>query len=261
MSTKITDNVSSIAEGRELKAQKLNRMITVDTHTKVHSRSSSPDFGNAMLQAVPLSEVYLMDCIQGMKHYPDKWFDLAICDPPYGIGMDGGNVGYKGFNDFEKKDWDLSIPEMEYFIELFRVSKNQIIWGGNYFIPHLPASRCFLVWDKGEGFYNRTYAECELAWTSFDKNTNKIKFDPLAKGSYRGKIHPTQKPIELYDFCFQFAKVEAGMKVLDTHLGSQSSRISANKYQLNFVGFETDEEYFNKGNKRYDDFVSQTRLF
>ena len=103
-----------------------------------------------------------------MKTLPDKAFELAIVDPPYGIGMDGGTVGYKGFNNFEKKNWDKSIPSKEYFDELFRVSQNQIIWGGNYF--PLPPSRCFLIWDKGEGFYNRTYAEGEMAWTAFDKN-------------------------------------------------------------------------------------------
>jgi len=129
------------------------------------------------------------DNMELMDRYPDKWFDLAIVDPPYGIGMDGGNVGYKGFNNFAKKVWDKTIPLDSYFHELFRVSKNQIVWGGNYF--GLPATRCFLVWDKGEGFYSRTYAECELAWTSFDLNTCKYKHDPLAKGDYRGKIHPT----------------------------------------------------------------------
>ena len=230
--------------------------------TNVYKKHETPHFGNTLLGAVPLvSEVYLMDNIELMKHYPDKYFDLACIDPPYGIGMDGGNVGYKGFNNFEKKNWDSSIPEMLFFTEIFRVSKNQIIWGGNYFIPFLPATRCFLVWDKGEGFYNRTYAECELAWTSFDKNTNKIKFDPLAKGSYKGKIHPTQKPVELYDYCYSFAGLEEGSKVLDTNLGSGSSRISANKAKLHFVGCEIDEEYFNKQNKRYEDFVSQMRLF
>ena len=148
-----------------------------------------------------MSTVYLMDCIEGMKRYPDKYFDLAVVDPPYGIGMDGGNVGYKGFNNFEKKDWDKEIPSNEYFAELFRVSKNQVIFGGNYFV--LPPTRCYLVWDKGEGFYNRTYAECELAWTSFDANTCKIKYDPLAKGDYKGKIHPCQKPVTVYDWIHQ----------------------------------------------------------
>ena len=103
-------------------------------------------------------------------------------------------------------------------------------------------------------------SDCELAYSSFQFPTRVFNINRVELLK-EGTIHPTQKPVVLYDRCFDFAKVEAGMKVLDTHLGSQSSRISANKYQLNFVGFETDEEYFNKGNKRYDDFVSQTRLF
>jgi site-specific DNA-methyltransferase (adenine-specific) len=113
------------------------------------------------------------DCLEVMKTFKDKQFDLAVVDPPYGIGMDGGNVGYKGNNNLTKKDWDKETPTVEYFDNLVRISKNQIIWGGNYF--PLPPTRCYLVWDKGEGFYNRTYAECELAWTSFDANTKKSK--------------------------------------------------------------------------------------
>jgi site-specific DNA-methyltransferase (adenine-specific) len=205
-----------------------------------------------------MSTVYLMDCIEGMKRYPDKYFDLAVVDPPYGIGMDGGNVGYKGFNNFEKKNWDKEIPSKEYFEELFRVSKNQVIFGGNYF--DLPPTRCFLVWDKGEGFYNRTYAECELAWTSFDANTVKIKHDPLAKGDYKGKIHPCQKPVTIYRWILQqYAK--EGMKILDTHLGSGSSRIAAHKAGLDFVGFEIDREYYTSSNKRFTNYVAQGVLF
>lgn len=246
-------------------------MITVDNSTKVHSRSSSPAFGNAMLQAVPSSEVYLMDCIQGMKHYPDKWFDLAVVDPPYGISASNdarGNTKYgkaaATSKSYGKKDWDNEPPPLEYFVELFRVSKEQIIWGANHFISRMPYdASCWLVWDKDNG--DNGYADCELAWTSFDKAVRKVKYrwHGMIQQNMKNKeerMHPTQKPVGLYDFIYEkFA--EAGMKVLDTHLGSQSSRISANKYQLNFVGFETDEEYFNKGNKRYDDFVSQTRLF
>lgn len=236
-------------------------MITVDTHTKVHSSSSSPAFGNAMLQAAPLSEVYLMDCIQGMKYYPDKWFDLAIVDPPYGLGdrLTNGSSSSPFIKQQAKKvdAWDI-VPKNEYWNELFRVSKNQIVWGGNYFCNFLGAFRGFIYWDKT--IHGNSYSDGELAWTSFDKPSRYFRQN-IAIITSEGRIHPTQKSIALYDFCFEYAKVEARMKVLDTHLGSQSSRISANKYQLNFVGFETDEEYFNKGNKRYDDFVSQTRLF
>ena len=108
--------------------------------------------------------LYNEDCLPAMRKMRDNQFDLAIVDPEYGIGMDGGNVGYKGFNNFEKKGWDKKPADKKYFNELFRISKNQIVFGGNYF--GLRASRCWLVWDKGEGFKNRTYAEAELAWTS-----------------------------------------------------------------------------------------------
>jgi site-specific DNA-methyltransferase (adenine-specific) len=192
-----------------------------------------------------------------MAGLPDKAFDLAIVDPPYGIGMDGGNVGYKGANDFAKKDWDKAIPKPEYFFELARVSKNQVIWGGNYF--PLPTSRCFIIWDKGEGFYNRTYAECEMAWTSFDKNAKIFKRDPLAKGDYHGKIHPTQKPVALYKWLLHnYAK--EGDKILDTHLGSGSSAIAAHNMGFDFVGCELDKDYYEAACKRFKEQTAQLTL-
>ena len=203
-------------------------------------------------------ETHNIDCLPFMKQCEDNQFDLAIVDPPYGIGMDGGNVGYKGFNNFEKKGWDKAIPEQEYFEELFRISKNQIVWGGNYF--GLPATRCFLVWDKGEGFYNRTYAECELAWTSFDKNTVKYKRDPLAKGDYKGKIHPTQKPVNLYKWILMnYAK--EGDKIFDSHLGSGSIAIACNQLGFDLIGTEIDKDYFDKANKRIEFAKKQQTLF
>jgi site-specific DNA-methyltransferase (adenine-specific) len=210
-------------------------------------------------QTVVGSTVILGDCVEVMKGFEDNKFDLAIVDPEYGIGMDGGNVGYKGFNNFEKKGWDNKRPEPEYFKELQRISKNQIIFGGNYFADLLPPSRCWIVWDKGEGFYNRTYAECELAWTSFDKNTEKIKHDPLAKGDYKGKIHPCQKPIKVYEWILKnYAK--NGDFILDTHLGSGSSRIAADKAGLDFTGIEIDKEYFDLSEKRFKQYKSQLRI-
>lgn len=195
-----------------------------------------------------ISEVYNEDCMIGMARYPDKHFDLAIVDPPYGIGMDGGNVGYKGKNNLAKKNWDAVIPDPSYFVELRRVSLNQIIWGGNYF--GLPATRCYIVWDKGAGFEGRTYAECELAWASFDRNTVKYKRDPLARGDYKGKIHPTQKPVDLYRWLLsKFAK--PGDKILVTHLGSGSSRIAAYQMGFDFVGFELDPDYYQAQEKRF----------
>jgi site-specific DNA-methyltransferase (adenine-specific) len=202
--------------------------------------------------------LHLGDCLEAMKEMPDNTYDLAIVDPPYGIGMDGGNVGYKGFNNFTKKNWDKDIPSKEYFEELMRVSENQIVWGGNYF--PLPPTRCFLIWDKGEGFYNRTYAEAELAWTSFDKNVKIYKRDPLAKGDYRGKIHPTQKPVRLYEWLLDnYAK--EGYKILDTHLGSGSIALACHNRKFDLDAWEIDEEYYNNAVARLDTHKSQLTIF
>ena len=221
-----------------------------------------PPVVGSSFSGTPISEVYLMDCIEGMKHYPDKYFDLAICDPPYGIGAENhaGNAD-NGWKQWTKKSWDNEIPQMIYFTELFRVSKEQIIWGGNYFASLLPNSQGWIFWDKGQR--NFSLADGELCWTSFKKSLRVFEMARAKAKASIGyeKIHPTQKPVELYDFCFDFAKLEEGAKVIDTHLGSGSSRISANKNKLNFVGFEIDEEYFNKQNKRYANFTAQTRLW
>lgn len=236
--------------------------------TNAENTHQSPAFAKPLLAEVPLSgvpisEVFLMDCVEGMKHYPDKYFDLAICDPPYGINRSGQtetftkNPKHKR-KHFENKGWDLSIPEMQYFTELFRVSQNQIIWGANYFTQYLPTSMGWIFWDKGQDL---SMSDGELAFSSYEKALRRVKINRGQLMAEGGTIHPTQKPIKLYDFCFQFAKVEAGAKILDTHLGSGSSRISANKNGLNFVGFEIDEEYYNKQNKRYADFTAQTRLW
>lgn len=198
------------------------------------------------------------DCMELLKQTPDKFYDLCICDPPYGIGMDGGNVGYKGFNNLEKKGWDKEIPPNVYFQELFRVSKNQIIWGGNYF--PLPPTRCFLIWDKGAGFKGRTYAEAELAWTSFDQNVRIYVRDPLCNGDYHGKIHPTQKPVALYEWLLtHYAK--PGDRILDTHLGSGSSRIAAYNLGFDFVGCEIDKDYFDAQEARFAAHAAQCSLF
>lgn len=202
-------------------------------------------------------ELLNMDCMDFMRDCPDKAFDLAIVDPPYGIGMDGGNVGYKGFNDFAKKSWDKTVPSSTYFEELMRVSCEQIIWGGNYF--DLPPSRCFLIWDKGEGFYGRTYAECEQAWSSFDANAKIFKRDPLARGDYHGKIHPTQKPVPLYSWLLKnYAK--PNQRILDTHLGSGSSAIAAHYFGCDFVGIELDPDYFAAAKQRFDSETRQVAL-
>ena len=200
------------------------------------------------------------DNMQLMARYQDNHFDLAIVDPPYGIERfkKGGSIINK--HGDETRLWNNEKPTKEYFNELFRVSKNQIIWGGNYFIHYLKATRCMLVWDKGEGFYNRTFAECELAWTSFNKNTKKIKHDPLANGDYKGKIHPTQKPIKLYEWLLNNYS-EKGQKILDTHLGSGSIAVACHYFGVDLIGVEIDEEYYNNAKKRVEMLTAQETLF
>jgi site-specific DNA-methyltransferase (adenine-specific) len=201
-----------------------------------------------------VSELYNMDCVEGMKHYPDKYFDLAIVDPPYGIGdkFKGGKTGKMNFNEIVNKDWD-KVPPTEYFNELMRVSKNQIIWGGNYF--NLPPTRCFIVWDKiiSDDF---SLAMAELAWTSFDKLAKIIKLQVPKDG----KIHPTQKPLRLYEWILT-KYAEKGQKILDTHVGSGSSRIACYQNGFDFVGFEIDLDYCQTSEKRFVNAISQQRLF
>jgi site-specific DNA-methyltransferase (adenine-specific) len=204
------------------------------------------------------SEVYEMDCIAGMKEYPDKYFDLAVVDPPYGININhsmGRRKGDKKSN-YKKADWDNEPPPLEYFYELFRVSKNQIVWGANHFISRMPYdSACWLMWDKK--FSDEvSFAQYEMAWTSLEGTCKKYDKHPTQDN----RIHPTQKPISLYDWIFTKYATE-GMRILDTHLGSGSSRISAQKNKLNFVGFEIDKDHFKNQNKRYEEFVSQLTLF
>ena len=204
----------------------------------------------------PISEVYNEDCIELMKRYPDKHFDLAVVDPPYGLerfkANDGGNS--KKITTFGDKDknWNNIKPTAEYWAELFRVSKNQIVWGGNNF--ELPTSEYFIVWDKGQMM--PSFARCEMAWTNC-----KVPAKIYAKRSRDlNRIHPTQKPVALYSWLLQnYAK--QGDKILDTHLGSGSSRIAAHKAGLSFVGCEIDKEYFDKQEKRFKEYVSQLTLF
>ena len=194
------------------------------------------------------------DNMELMARYPDNYFELAIVDPPYGIGdkFKGGSSGKMQFNEVVDKGWDC-VPNEEYFNELFRVSKNQIIWGGNYF--DLPPTRCFIVWDKqiSEDF---TLAMAELAWTSFDKLAKIYKLSVPKNG----KIHPTQKPVALYKWLLdKYAKQED--KILDTHLGSGSIAIACHDYDFELTACELDKEYYNKAIERIKNHVSQQKLF
>jgi site-specific DNA-methyltransferase (adenine-specific) len=230
----------------------------------VSLKTETPAIAKHVLPAVPLSEVYLEDCVTALKRFNDNHFDLAIVDPPYGNiavfencqPLERKNERPKKYAD---KDWDKQKPTAEYWEQLFRVSKNQIVWGGNYFTSFLPESRGWIYWDKNNGDNN--FSDGELAWTSFKKRL--MSYKKNSKAETRGgkdRFHPTQKPVGLYDFCLlNFAN--EGDLILDTHLGSGSSRIAAYKNGFNFVGFEIDQEYYEKQEKRFNDFKSQLRLF
>lgn len=209
---------------------------------------------------------YNMDCLAAMREMPDKAFDLAVADPPYGGGFTEGG-GCKGWfskyhqnadGERQKKiiSWDVA-PGEDYFKELFRVSRNQIIWGGNYF--SLPPTRCFLIWRKLTISENFTMAMAEYAWTSFNSNAKVFEYAPQGRPG-EDRFHPTQKPVALYTWIFShYAK--PGYKILDTHLGSGSSRIAAYDAGLDFVGFEIDKEYFDKQEERFAAHTAQMNLF
>ena len=213
-----------------------------------------------------MNKVYLMDCVEGMKGTPDKYYDLAVVDPPYGINMDGGKIGGNNCGnakDYTKKDWDKEPPSLEYFKELMRVSKNQIVWGANHFISRIPFdSSCWIIWDKDN---SGNFADCEMAWTSFDTAVRKFtwRWNGMLQQNMKDKesrIHPTQKPIALYDWIFAKYATK-GMKILDTHAGSMSSVISAMKNEMQITAYEIDSDYFNAGKKRIETYLMQGDMF
>ena len=197
-----------------------------------------------------------------MSQYEDNHFDLAVVDPPYGIGVDGQKESIKGKKSdrkgHKKKGWDSNIPNSNYFKELFRVSKNQIIWGANYFVEHLfKGSKGWIVWDKGQ--HGLTMSDCELAFSSFNKPT-RVKVINRVALLKDGTIHPTQKPIKLYDWIFQNYANE-GDKILDTHLGSGSIAIASHYAGLHLTACEIDEEYFKDSIERIKRDTAQETLF
>lgn len=222
-----------------------------------------------------VSHVENIDCMVAMKEFPDKFFDLAIVDPPYGIGE--GNKknltrnSYNGFGnaknwvkskDYGGGEWDHQSPDPEYFLELYRVSKNQIVWGANHF-GNMAPSPCWVVWDKDNGDCDQ--ADCELAWGSFKSAVRKFKFrwHGLLQEDMKNKeerIHPTHKPIALYKWLLKnYAK--EGDKILDTHLGSGSSRIAADQMGFDFWGYELDKDYFDASVKRFNQYKAQLTMF
>lgn len=199
------------------------------------------------------------DCMEAMAEFPDKFFDLAIVDPPYGIDwmeqVKNPNKG-KNWKQYENKEWDKSIPTKEYFDELKRVSENQIIWGGNYMTEYLNPSPCWLIWDKMQEFSGAVF---EMAWTSFKSPAKAFRMSRVEAYANQNKIHPTQKPIRLYKWLLKnYAK--QGDKILDTHLGSGSSRIAAHDMGFDFWGYEIDKDYFEAQEKRFKQHTAQLTL-
>lgn len=235
-----------------------------------------------------LNKCYNMDCMEGMRQFPDGYFDLAVVDPPYGgaggefkrrdksrfggkfdrykpsENTDGGGYletfierrGGTWAGKYAKKiiGWDHA-PGDEYFKELFRVSKHQIIWGGNYF--SLPPNRCFIVWRKTNIPETFSMSMAEYAWCSFNDNA---KIVSCSSANQEGRFHPTQKPVQLYDWIF-YHYAHKGDKILDTHLGSGSSRIAAYEAGLDFIGFEIDPEYYRAEEERFKEHTAQLSLF
>lgn len=207
-----------------------------------------------------ISIVQNRDCMEAMAEFPDKFFDLAVVDPPYGIGASEMTMGSGKNKKYKKgKKWDNETPSPEYWSELFRVSKNQIVWGGNYF--ELPPTKSWIFWDKGING-DCDFADGELAWTSYNKV---LRIAPIRYKGFLGadadRFHPTQKPIKLYSWIYRHYLPQGG-KVLDTHLGSGSNRIAAHKAgNIDFWGYELDEDYYIAEEQRFSHYIAQTNLF
>lgn len=231
-----------------------------------------------MSKIFELNKLYNIDCMEGMKQIPDKYFDLAIVDPPYfkgpnkrqyyGRRINKLNIKRKDYSEI--KDWD--IPDKQYFNDLLRVSKNQIIWGINYYNFYLGSGR--IIWDKVNG--KSSYSDCEIAYCSIHDSTRLFRY--MWNGMNQGKsiseghimqgdkskneirIHPTQKPVNLYKWILlNYAK--QGDKILDTHVGSASSLIACHEMGFDFLGFEKDEEIFSLGSNRLEDIMNQLNMF
>lgn len=215
-----------------------------------------------MRKCKPMIEYFNEDCMAGMARYPDKYFDLAIVDPPYGIGIDGQKLSINknpkhNRKEHARKEWDSEIPTAEYFRELERVSQNQIMWGANYFVEHLiKGTKGWVVWDKGQ--HGLTMSDCELAYSSFDCPT-RVKILNRVELLKDGTIHPTQKPVALYKWLLtNYAK--PGDKILDTHVGSASSLIACYDMGFDAVGFELDPDYYKESKSRLEAFMAQQRI-
>ena len=222
-------------------------MTEFEHTTKVDFENGSPAFAKPVLYAGAdfggLISLYNEDCLQALKRYDDNAFDVAIVDPPYGIGISSNPFRQK----HEKCDWDNAIPNKQYFDELMRVSKNQIIWGGNYF--DLPPSQGFIIWDKKQP-QDFSSAMCEMAWMSFQKPAKIFRKHVVT--AEPNKIHPTQKPVDLYKWLLTHYTNENDL-ILDTHLGSGSIAIACWELKRKLVGFEINKGYYDNACKRLED--------
>ena len=207
----------------------------------------------------PISEAHLIDCMEFMRPIPDKYFELAIVDPPYGIDwmQQIKNPNTKAnWKQYENKEWDKQTPTNKYWEELFRVSKNQIVWGGNYMTDFLYPSSCWLIWDKMQEFSGAVF---EMAWTSFKSPAKAFRMSRVEAYANQNKIHPTQKPVALYKWLLRnYAK--QGDKILDTHMGSQSSRIACWDGGFDYWGCELDPEYYEQGCTRFNNPIKQLTI-
>jgi site-specific DNA-methyltransferase (adenine-specific) len=212
-------------------------------------------------KVLKMNQLYNMDCMEGMKQFPDKYFELAIVDPPYGILNKTKRGQQRSPHKYaiRAETWDKK-PTKEYWKELFRVSKNQIVCGGNYFTDYLFSNNAWIFWYKHQPVDN--YADGEFIWTSFPDKQGKC-FDYMYYGSINSesdRFHPTQKPVKLYEWLLtNYAK--QGDKILDTHVGSASSLIACHNYGFDYIGFEIDKEYYEKAKERLDAVKSQLTMF
>ena len=249
----------------------------INSSTELENLHVSPTDAKPELYAGAVKKaqisIYNEDCLQALKAMADNQFDLAIVDPPYGIGASSKNFIRQGKQTgksmavsgtkYTAKDWDNCVPDKIYFDELRRVSKNQIVWGGNYFASSLPNSSCWLIWDKVTG--DNLYADAELAWTSFDKAVR--KFTWMWKGMFQqnmankeDRIHPTQKPVALYKWILKnYAK--EGDTILDTHFGSLSIGIACHDLGFELTAIELDKDYYEAGKKRLIEHQMQLTIF
>jgi site-specific DNA-methyltransferase (adenine-specific) len=200
-----------------------------------------------------LNKIHNCDCLEFMKSLPDKCVDLVLTDPPYGIGasskkfINGTSVTKKDY--YADVCWDTETPKIEYFNEIFRISKNQVIWGGNYFISKLKDTRCFLIWDKT--IHGNSYADCELAWTSFDQ-VARIKSINMVECTLDGRIHPTQKPRKLFKWILENYSSDTDI-IFDPFMGSGTTAVAAYQLGRRWFGCERSEEYYKIANARIAD--------